>query len=75
MPTPDPDKCFVDGCKRPPRLAIETKRPARGTMYSRIYYDDRTAPKNAVRYCRMHGIRTSTELALVLTHADEEVEV
>jgi hypothetical protein len=62
-----------DGCSQPSRMAISTHRPNRTKIYSRVFYDDRTAPASALRYCRLHGVQILGELADVLTEEDPPV--
>jgi hypothetical protein len=44
--------CSTKGCGKPARCAIKTARPKREKMYSVIHYDERTAPKSALPYCK-----------------------
>lgn len=54
-------------CGKPARCAIRTTRSRdRTRMQTTIHYDERTAPKNAVPYCKEHGVQTMKELAEVL---------
>lgn len=63
--------CGTSGCKRPARMAISTSRPSRENVWSRVWYDDRTAPASASRYCRTHGIEVLTQLAQALVDEDD----
>lgn len=72
MTVSDPARCTATGCDRPARLAVRTTRPSRDDLRTTIYYDDRTAPRTAQRYCRQHGGETLAALVITLTDADEE---
>jgi hypothetical protein len=69
----DTTTCVDRGCSQPARMAISTHRPTRDKIYSRVFWDDRTAPASALRYCRAHGVQTLVDLADVLTEADPAV--
>lgn len=55
--------CRTEGCKRPATVALRTT-PTRGDLHLRItiYFDERTAPKAAARYCTSHGAGLAAEL-------------
>lgn len=53
-------------CGDASRMAIRTTRPNRDTLKSTVYWDDRTAPKSATRYCASHGEQCLIELTRVL---------
>lgn len=63
--------CMTKGCENEARMAIYTTRPTRQNMYSTVWWDDRTAPKKAARYCRSCGQHLLSQLTEVLTHEDE----
>lgn len=71
----DTTQCEADGCTREARMAIRTLRPTRPGLESRIYYDDRGAPKSASRYCKQHGQEIERGLSDMLVAADEATEV
>lgn len=50
-----PRECAASDCDREARCAILTKRPNRESVVSSIYFDDRTAPRSALPYCKAHG--------------------
>jgi hypothetical protein len=69
---PDPEEKECDYCPkpaRPARVAIVTVRTERAII-TKVYWDDRTAPAKASRYCKIHGV--STLLALGETLIDNE---
>lgn len=70
--TPPVDKttCSLSGCEAEARMAISTKRPRRAKIVTTVWWDDRTAPKAAQRYCRHHGGGLLADLARMLTHPD-----
>lgn len=65
--------CSLPYCDREARMAINTNRPTRDTLYSTVYYDDRDpkAPKKAVRYCKKHGAQTIADLVDTLVEDDK----
>lgn len=69
----DTTQCEADDCTREARMAIRTLRPTRLGLESRIYYDDRGAPKAAARYCKEHGQEIESALSDMLVAKDEEV--
>lgn len=70
----DTKKCEATDCEKDARCAIRTARPTRANLYSTVWYDDRSAPKTAVRYCHGHGVETMTQLAQALIDQDDEEE-
>lgn len=70
MAEPTTAQCAVDDCEREARMAIRTLRPTRPGLESRIYYDDRAAPKSATRYCKEHGQEVERGLSTMLVAAD-----
>lgn len=54
--------CKTEGCNRPATVALRTTRPTRGDLRTTIYFDERTAPKAATRYCTPHGAGLAAEL-------------
>lgn len=64
------EHCQAKGCERPARCAIDTRRPTREKLMTTIYYDNRSAPKKAVRYCKQHGSETATGL-MALVDGDD----
>lgn len=63
--------CQANGCNRPARCALHTRRPTRDKLTTTIYYDDRTAPKAAVRYCKEHGRETAHGLMQIVDNDEE----
>ena len=63
--------CKWQGCNREPRMAVSVERPTRGVLKMITYYDDRTAPKKAGRYCKEHGIEFLSESCVVMVGPDE----
>lgn len=55
-------ECRTEGCTAPPTMALRTTRPQRGDLRTTIYFDERTAPKTAIRYCTAHGANLAAEL-------------
>jgi hypothetical protein len=62
--------CAVGGCKKEARCAIRTRRATRPNLMTTIYYDDRVAPKTALRYCRTCAIRLMRDM--IITLVDEQ---
>jgi hypothetical protein len=67
------NRCSYPDCENQARLAIRTTRPHRRELKSVVWYDDRTAPKTASRYCRKHAIHLATELIFSMSHEDAPV--
>jgi hypothetical protein len=65
-------ECSAKGCEREARMTVHTTRPSRAVMKSVVHYDDRTAPKSHVRYCKEHGKEIVAGLVDVLADVDEE---
>ena len=54
-------------CGEPARVTIKTRRNSRTReMTTQVWWDERTGPKDATRYCKLHGERTLSQLAGVL---------
>jgi hypothetical protein len=47
-------------------VAIKTARPTRENLNTRVWWDERVAPKSAQFYCKQDGVATLTSLADVL---------
>lgn len=75
MPTDTPVQCQARDCTRPARMAVRTARPTRGNLNSTVYYDDRTAPRTAPRYCRACGLAVVSALVSDLVAEDAPAEV
>lgn len=61
--------CRSDGCERPARCAIRTVRSAdRVTMKTIVHYDERSAPKTAVPYCKKCATEILVGLVEVLVY-------
>lgn len=58
--------CKSKGCEKPARCAIRTQRPTRGNLNTTIYYDERTAPKTAIPYCKECGVAVITGLNVLI---------
>jgi hypothetical protein len=52
-------------------LAIRTQRPTRENLYSAVYYDDRSAPKTATRYCKTHGLALMADMIATMVDGDD----
>lgn len=52
-------------------MAVRTLRPTRPELKSVIWYDDRTAPRTAQRYCRKHGYEVVVAMMNTLVSEDE----
>lgn len=66
---PGDKACSDKDCPHPARCAVQTKRGSgakRGEMSSVIHYDERTAPKAALPYCKTHGVEIINSLAKTL---------
>lgn len=63
-------KCQGRGCNNESRMAVSTKRPTRGRMYSIVDYDDRTAPKGSMRYCFACGLDTVENMIRTFVSSD-----
>lgn len=69
---PDEEKCSLETCDKPARMAVTTRRDTRTrNVISTVYYDNRTAPKKAQRYCRKDGAELLKELVKTLSDEDE----
>lgn len=66
--------CGSKGCERPARMAISTTRPNRGSIFSRVFFDDRTAPASARPYCHVHGVETIVQLCAILLDVDDDID-
>jgi hypothetical protein len=64
--------CQATGCEREARMAIDTVRNP--VLKSTVYFDDREAPKKAVRYCKACGVPLVHDLAQTLVQNDEQKE-
>lgn len=73
-PPVDKTKCCASGCARAARMAIRTTRPTRAKLTTTVWWDDRTAPVQAARYCRVHGAALLADFSLVLVAPDAEAE-
>ena len=63
--------CSAFGCTKTARMAVALSRPSRERMYATVDFDDREAPKKAIRYCRQHGGEVVLDLIATLTEQDE----
>lgn len=63
-------RCSEGGCTKDARLALRTTRPTREDLRTTIFYDDRSAPNTAMRYCAEHGLKVVQELLSVLVDVD-----
>lgn len=72
-PPVDKTKCSTSGCDQAARMAIRTTLAPRAKMTTTVWWDDRTAPKIAPRYCRNHGGLLLAGLVPVLVDADAEL--
>lgn len=61
-----PEMCSHSECDKIALMAIRTTRPQRSDLTTRIYYDNRTAPKAAEALCKEHGLQTIATLMEVL---------
>ena len=62
--------CVADECGSGARMAVRTLRQTRADLHTTVYYDDRSAPKAAMPYCKAHGIQLVIELAETLVSND-----
>jgi hypothetical protein len=53
-------------------MALRTTRPSRDDLRTVVFYDDRTAPRTALRYCAEHGLKTIKALLNVLVDANDD---
>lgn len=67
--------CETRDCAKGARMAFATTRPTRANVWTRIWWDDREAPKSAARHCKKHGIQALAQIADVLIDLDEDEEV
>src|SRR5664279_4745768 len=68
-------KCFARGCTHKVRMSISTNRSSnRSRVYSTVDYDDRTAPRKGVRYCKRHGLECISAMIDALVDEDEETD-
>ena len=51
-------------CSAPARMAVDTVNGK--ALMTKVYYDDREAPKKAAALCRAHGIEMMTGLITTL---------
>lgn len=63
-------RCSDAGCGKEARMALRTTRPTRDDLRTVIFYDDRTAPSTALRYCADHGLKVVEQLMSVLVDGD-----
>lgn len=56
-------------CPKPARAALKTTRGTRFTTV--VYWDDREAPKVAVKYCKEHAVATLIDLSSTLIELDD----
>jgi hypothetical protein len=63
-------QCSYEGCTNQARMAVKTQRPSRERVWSRVDYDDRSAPRGGQRVCREHGIAMMHDLILTMTDED-----
>jgi hypothetical protein len=66
MITVETTECRTEGCTAPPTMALRTTRPQRGDLRTTIYFDERTAPKTATRYCTPCGAALAADLIRTL---------
>ena len=69
-PTPAVATCSSEGCTRPARAAVRTMRPTRPDLHSTVFYDNRSAPKTALPYCRACTVELMISLCRTLIDAD-----
>lgn len=62
--------CQWQNCERDPRMAVSVDRPNRGNLKMTTYFDDRSAPARAQRFCKQHGIEFQAESCTVLVEGD-----
>lgn len=48
--------CNLPYCSQPARIGIRTRRPTRDNLNITVYLNGRVAPKDAVAYCKRHGM-------------------
>lgn len=63
-------QCSDSGCTRPARMAFRTTRPSRNDLRTTVFYDDRSAPSTAQRYCRKHGLALITDVIRTVVAED-----
>lgn len=68
----DTTTCETKGCEREARMAIDTSRPSRDVLKSVLYFDNRSAPRKAARYCKTCGAALAQDLVNALTDADDD---
>lgn len=62
----DEIKCQHSGCDKPARVAIKTTRPTRENLNTKVWWDERVAPKSAQFFCKQDGVAALTSLANTL---------
>lgn len=66
------ETCSQGACTRQARLAVTTSRPSRGTIWTKVWWDNRTAPPTADRFCKKHGIELLKSLTETLCDMDDD---
>jgi hypothetical protein len=56
-------------CPKPARAAIKLTDGVRTT--ATLYFDDREAPKNAVKYCKEHAVATIVGFGTTFIESDD----
>lgn len=67
----DTTSCEEWACKREARMAIRTIRNQRNELKVTVWFDNRTAPKIAGRYCKLHGETLMTGLVKSIVAPDD----
>lgn len=65
-------KCSRKGCLRDARMGVRTSRPSAEKLTSTVFYDNRTAPKTALLYCKAHGLDVVRDLVGALVDGDDD---
>jgi hypothetical protein len=58
--------CEREGIEQVATVAIATRRPTRANLWTKIWWEESEAPRNAERVCGEHAERIITELTKVL---------
>lgn len=69
------ETCKNQGCERPARMAIRTRRPQRDNVIVTVWTDDRAAavPLTADKHCYQHGLELLQGLYRTLVNVDDDV--
>lgn len=51
-------------------MALRTERSPRDVLKTTVYYDNRSAPKTATRYCKAHGAEIMAGMISFATDGD-----